>query len=46
VALAGGETPADLIVVAQTVPGEFPAERVDSLRRLAPLARVVALLGS
>ncbi len=45
-ALAGGETPVDLIVVAQGFPGEFPAERVDSLRRLAPLARVVALLGS
>jgi hypothetical protein len=45
-ALAGGESPVDLIVVAQAFPGEFPAERGDSLRRLAPLARVVALLGS
>ncbi len=45
-ALAGGENPVDLIVVAQGFPGEFPAERVDSLRRLAPLARVVVLLGS
>jgi len=45
-ALAEGEDPVDLIVVAQGFPGEFPAERVDSLRRLAPLARVVALLGS
>ena len=44
--LVQGDTPADLIVVAQAFPGEFPAERVDSLRRLAPLARVVVLLGS
>jgi len=34
-----------IIVVAQLWPGEFTASDVDSLRRAAPLARFVSLLG-
>lgn len=34
-----------VIVIAQAYPGEFPAETVERLRRRAPLARLVALLG-
>lgn len=45
-ALAGGEVAADVIVVAQAYPGQFSAEAIDRLRRLAPLARIVGLLGS
>lgn len=37
---------ADLIVVAQSRPGEFTLAQIESLRRRAPLARVVCLLGS
>jgi len=44
--LAAGAAPPDVIVLAQTLPDEFPAEAVERLRRLAPLARVVGLLGS
>jgi len=44
--LAGSETAADVIVVAQALPGEFSGEAIDRLRRLAPLARIVGLLGS
>lgn len=44
--LAEGLHPADLIVVAQSFPGEFTTYAVDRLRRRAPLARVVGLLGS
>jgi len=44
--LAEGEPAVDLIVIAQSHPGEFSAEAVDRLRGLAPLARIVALLGS
>jgi DNA-binding NarL/FixJ family response regulator len=44
--LASGEPAVDLIVIAQSHPGEFSAEAVDRLRGLAPLARIVALLGS
>ena len=36
----------DVIVLAQAYPGEFAPEAVDRLRRLAPLARIVGLLGS
>ena len=36
----------DLIVVAQAYPGQYAADRIDGLRRLAPLARVIGLLGS
>jgi CheY-like chemotaxis protein len=45
-ALAHGELTPDVIVIAQAYPGQFAAEAVDRLRRLAPLARVLALLGS
>ncbi len=45
-ALAEGRTTADLIVLAQAYPEQFSHEQVDRLRRLAPLARVVGLLGS
>jgi len=45
-ALAGGEVAPDVIVVVQAYPGQFSAEAVDRLRRLAPLARVLGLLGS
>jgi hypothetical protein len=38
--------PPDLIVLAQSRPGEFSSPGVDRLRALAPLARMVALLGS
>ncbi|MDY0165102.1 MAG: response regulator [Thermoguttaceae bacterium] len=37
---------ADLIVAAQSFPGEITGQAVDRLRRLAPVARVVGLLGS
>jgi hypothetical protein len=36
----------DVIVVAQAYPGQFSSDAIDRLRRVAPLARVVALLGS
>jgi hypothetical protein len=36
----------DVIVVAQAFPGEFSHRAIDRLRRLAPLARVVGLMGS
>ncbi len=44
--LSDGPLVPDLIVLAQSRPGEFSAAAVDRLRRAAPLARVVALLGS
>jgi CheY-like chemotaxis protein len=44
--LATEGAPPDLIVVAQAYPGQFAAESIDRLRRLAPLARVIGLLGS
>ncbi len=44
-AIASGWTTPDLIVVAQAFPGEFSAASIERLRRLAPLARVVGLLG-
>ncbi|MDZ7619387.1 MAG: hypothetical protein U1E05_20495 [Patescibacteria group bacterium] len=44
--LADGRCPADLIVVAQSFPGEFSTAAIDRLRRRAPLARVIGLLGS
>lgn len=43
--LRQGES-ADLIVAAQAFPGEFSHAAIDRLRRLAPLARVLGLLGS
>ena len=45
-ALGRHEVVADVIVVAQAFPGQFSHRAVDRLRRLAPLARVVGLLGS
>ncbi len=36
----------ELLVVAQSRPGEFEAADVDALHRAAPLARLIALLGS
>ena len=36
----------DLVVIAQTYPGQFSAAAVDRLRRLCPVARVVGLLGT
>jgi CheY-like chemotaxis protein len=35
-----------VIVIAQSYPGEFSGEAIDRLRRCAPLARMVGLLGS
>lgn len=35
----------EVIVLAQAYPGEFSSASVDRLRELAPLARIVALLG-
>jgi len=42
---ASGDAP-DVIVLAQQWPGQFQLAQVDALRRSAPLARPVALLGS
>ena len=36
----------DLIVIAQSRTGQFNVQQVDRLRRLAPLSRVLGLLGS
>jgi DNA-binding NarL/FixJ family response regulator len=44
--LADGQWAPDVIVIAQAYPGQFSQAAVDGLRRRAPLARVVALLGS
>ena len=44
--LAGSEDVFDVIVVAEDCPGQYSEETIDRLRRLAPLARVVGLLGS
>jgi DNA-binding NarL/FixJ family response regulator len=38
-------TPA-LVVIAQSYPGQFSSESLDHLRRVAPLARLIGLLGS
>ncbi len=43
--LAQGLVP-DLIVIAQAFPGQVTTEQVERLRRAAPLARVLGLLGS
>ena len=40
-----GSSP-DVIVVAQAFPGQFSHQAIDRLRRLAPLARMVGLMGS
>jgi hypothetical protein len=41
-----GPRPPELIVVAQSRPGAFPSPAIERLRRSAPLAGVVALVGS
>jgi CheY-like chemotaxis protein len=45
-ALAEGQLVADAIVLAQAFPGQFSHQAVDRLRRLAPLTRVLGLMGS
>src|SRR3972149_5489025 len=45
-ALSTGEIIADFIVVAQAFPRQFSHQAIDRLRRLAPLSRVLGLLGS
>jgi len=45
-ALAEGRETPDVIVVAQAFPGQFSHAAVDRLRRLAPLARILGLMGS
>jgi DNA-binding NarL/FixJ family response regulator len=44
--LSSGQVTADVIIIAQSYPGQFSHEAIDRLRRLAPLARVLGLLGS
>ena len=44
--LADGSILPDLIVVAQAYPGQISPAAINTLRRSAPLARVVGLLGS
>jgi DNA-binding NarL/FixJ family response regulator len=44
--LIEGTVAPDAIVIAQAYPGQFSAEAVDRLRRRAPLARIIGLLGS
>jgi hypothetical protein len=44
--LACRDDPPHLIVIGQLRPGEFTSEEVERLHREAPLARLVALLGS
>lgn len=44
--LKAAEAPVDLIVVAQSRPGQIGAAAIESLRRAAPLAPIVGLLGS
>ena len=41
-----GSLPPELIVMAQSRPGVFSAQWIERLRRSAPLAGVVALLGT
>jgi CheY-like chemotaxis protein len=45
-ALESGQVAPDVIVVAQSHPGQFSSETVDRWRRRAPLVPVVGLLGS
>jgi CheY-like chemotaxis protein len=45
-ALAEGRISPNVIVVAQAFPGQFSHQAIDRLRRLAPLARVLGLMGS
>jgi CheY-like chemotaxis protein len=45
-ALAENRVSPDLVVVAQSFPGQFSHQMIDRLRRLTPLARVLGLMGS
>jgi hypothetical protein len=45
-ALSGDQASPHAIVLAQSYPGQFPAIEVERLRAAAPLARLIALLGS
>ena len=45
-AIEAGRIVPDVIVVAQAFPGQFSHESMERLRRLAPLARVLGLMGS
>ena len=38
--------PPEIIVIAESRPGEYPLEQIDRLRELAPVAHLVSLLGS
>ena len=44
--LETGEITADVIVIAQSFPQQFSHGDIDRLRRLAPLSRILVLLGS
>jgi hypothetical protein len=44
--LRTGEVVPDAVVVAQSFPGQFSREAIDRLRRLAPLGRILGLMGS
>lgn len=44
--LSSGQCVPDVLVMVQSFPGQWSAATVDRLRRLAPMARVVGLLGS
>ena len=44
--LEAGRFAPDLIVMAQAYPGQFSSESIDRLRRLAPVAPIIGLLGS
>lgn len=44
--LAQESSTPDVVVVAQSYPGELADSQIDTLRRVAPLARFVAVLGS
>jgi hypothetical protein len=45
-ALAENRVSPDVVVIAQSFPGQVSHQVVDRLRRLAPLARVLGLMGS
>jgi hypothetical protein len=45
-ALAEAEIAPDVIVIAQAFPGQFSHQAIERMRRLAPLARMVGLMGS
>lgn len=45
-ALSAGKISPEAIVVAQSFPGQFSHEAIDRLRRTAPLARILGLMGS